>query len=88
MDKLPVKKPRKALFEVQLNSKNASKDLKNFRRNSVVDEEEDENNEDLDESIVLAHWKQNVAAKKKSNGFSPAQMKTTQVPRPKRSLNH
>ena len=70
MDKLPVKKPRKALFEVQLNSKNPSKDLRNFRRNSVVDEEEDENNEDLDESVVLARWKQNVAAKKKSNGFS------------------
>ena len=70
MNKLPVKKPRKALFEVQLNSKNPSKDLKNFLQNSVVDEEEDENNEDLDESVVLARWKQNVAAKKKSNGFS------------------
>ena len=87
MDKLPVKKPRKALFKVQLNSKNPSKDLKHFRRNSVLDEEEDENNEDLDASVVLAHWKQNVATKKNPTVF-PAQMKTTQVPRPKRSLNH
>ena len=44
--------------------------MKNFRGNSIVDEEEDENDEDLDENIVLARWKKNVATKKKFNGFS------------------
>ena len=44
--------------------------MKNFRGNSIVDEEEDEKDEDLDENIVLARWKKNVAAKKKFNGFS------------------
>ena len=69
-NKSQVKKPRKALFKVQLNSKSPLEDLKNFRGNSVVDEEEDENDEDLDENIVLACCKRNVAGKKKSKHFS------------------
>ena len=44
--------------------------MKNFSGNSVVDKAEDENDEDLDENVVLACWKKNVAAKKNSNGFS------------------
>ena len=69
----PVKKPRKALLPIQLNPPTGWKDLgTNFADKS--DEENDD--KDLDGHAVLARWKQNVAAKKQTNGFSRPNSKT------------
>ena len=88
INKPSVKKARKALFEVQLNSKNPLEDLKNFSGNSVVDKAEDENDEDLDEKRCFSLLEEKCGRQEKLQRFFPAQMETTQVPKPKRLFIH
>ena len=66
--KPPSKRPRKALFQVQFDREKTMQDMKVSSEEAGDDDEDLE--EDLDESIVLARWKQNVAAKTKTNDFS------------------
>ena len=71
--KPPLKRPRKALFQVQFDPAKTLQDFKDLSTSSseeLAGDVDEHLEEDLDESIVLARWKQNVASKTKSNGFS------------------
>lgn len=83
--KPPLKKPRKVLFEVNLDPPKSlnSVDLSTSSVEESDDENNDADNEDLDGSVALARWKQKVAAKKQANGFSRPNRNTENKPHKK-----